>query len=839
VWVGTSVGLVRLTAEGLVRVPVGNSAPDSAPDVYALAERGDEVVWAAAGSSLYSVPAAGAAELALDASGAGVGVIKAIRRSYDADTLWLLGDAGAALVTAASPSSVVATSPLVAQDVLPTAAGAYFATADGVVAVSQAGRVFLPSVKQVGGAPARAMSREVGASPFWVGARGALAQAEGLWSTFEVEGHPCINDLIIEGDVWWIATPEGLYTVDVAGAVTLAQAGSFYALAAAEGGGVWAADASGAYIARLGQPTVSHPLPLGLNAQAVKAVELIDGELWLGGVSSLARARVDGQALGPWEVSVSGTEPYLPQGEVRAFGRAGIYVWIAVYGDHVTGQGGLARFQLNTRVFNSAVYTFQNGAIPSNLITSLYTSDSLVAVGTEGGGRVFNPNAIVESSNLYLNAGIPPAAGTNAIASLLYSDSALYALLEPSLPAQRYGSLLQVSRAPQGLPLLPGSERLYPSAELDMLTLSGEQLARARLRLQGRGPYVTLTTCGLDGAQGGVSLLPTASSVTQRVPEERLRQPSDSYALTPSLGAHLSWVQSFATGAPEAPSYALQVTDLAPLPPVNAGLADPRPPRAIDGVTRKLLSCRRYLPTSDAVVGRLVCLLEGNYLTTNVGGVWSVEENPLFDGQPLEVRSFVVDPDQPTAIRWYATSGGLMQMRATTLTSYTQASTMGGLKSDDTTAVLISSAARRVYVGLSSGLVSKNLDAAPSLPPADAWAEVSALRGVRVNDLALHAASGDVWAATSAGLARVSGLDVTRYGTSQGLPSSDVRRVRVTPAGRVYALHASGLSVYADGAWRHYGPRAGVPADATDLELGADGDVWVASPLGAARVQVP
>jgi hypothetical protein len=89
----------------------------------------------------------------------------------------------------------------------------------------------------------------------------------------------------------------------------------------------------------------------------------------------------------------------------------------------------------------------------------------------------------------------------------------------------------------------------------------------------------------------------------------------------------------------------------------------------------------------------------------------------------------------------------------------------------------------------------------------------------------------EIWLATSQGVARVRGRDVTMYGETNGLASELVRDVATARDGTVFIASRAGIGVFDGSEWRH--PRV-LRRRVNSLAIGRDGRLWMATPQGVA-----
>ncbi len=96
-----------------------------------------------------------------------------------------------------------------------------------------------------------------------------------------------------------------------------------------------------------------------------------------------------------------------------------------------------------------------------------------------------------------------------------------------------------------------------------------------------------------------------------------------------------------------------------------------------------------------------------------------------------------------------------------------------------------------------------------------------------------------IWAATGSGLVRWDTTgEFTRIGSEHGLGSGRARTIAIAPDGAVWiGSLGSGLSVWQNGTWSMWTIANGLPSsDIYDIEIAADGTVWVATGNGVVEI---
>ncbi|MBN1371440.1 MAG: hypothetical protein JW987_05830 [Anaerolineaceae bacterium] len=106
-----------------------------------------------------------------------------------------------------------------------------------------------------------------------------------------------------------------------------------------------------------------------------------------------------------------------------------------------------------------------------------------------------------------------------------------------------------------------------------------------------------------------------------------------------------------------------------------------------------------------------------------------------------------------------------------------------------------------------------------------------------VSDIAVDGK--DIWVASGyKGIAKISGGKVTTFSAAEGIPDEKANALALAPDGTLWIGASGGLISYRNGQWVSYD--ADSPAnlkDIRELEIGADGKIWVATyPWGAGRL---
>jgi signal transduction histidine kinase/DNA-binding response OmpR family regulator len=120
-----------------------------------------------------------------------------------------------------------------------------------------------------------------------------------------------------------------------------------------------------------------------------------------------------------------------------------------------------------------------------------------------------------------------------------------------------------------------------------------------------------------------------------------------------------------------------------------------------------------------------------------------------------------------------------------------------------------------------------------AVPPADFVHEIWTVQdGLPVNSInaLIQSRDGYLWAATFDGLVRFDGVRFTVYhtGNAPGLPSNRIVDLVEDGAGSLWMVtEQRHLVRFRNGAFTHFGPDRGVPADAHSLHVDRDGTVWV------------
>lgn len=835
VWIGTSTGLYHLDADGVTSLDLQSMNPS----VTALYTSDDGQTFIAAGSELFRYVADGQIENIGNLTE--YGDIKAIKPI--GEEIAVLGSLKTALLShplADQQVQVLDSFDLVADDMIQRPDGYYFATAQGVIYIDLDHRTYLPNTRQPGGTVTRSLEPSSLTDRWWVASSGVATEFSALWNGYSIANEPCIRDHRIKGSDLWVATTNGFYRISALGEKQRygdeAEQG-FYVVESSTDN-VWSAGASHLIQVLADYTTSSYLLPDGVIAP-IMAMSEIGDRLWIGGYNSVAYATLTDNTLGEWTVIEADGES-LPYGQVVGIKAQGEIIWTSVKGDQTLNEGGLARYDLNLGSFIPPPYTVGNGGINSHQIYDLDYYGDVIALASNLGARVLGFFENLAISNVNFTGGIPNEAGNTYVFSLGFTPSYLFLSLKPTAAdPQPYGSIVRLSHSVAEFPINIDSTLFYSSQDTDILTVPEADLTRTRihyLSTANGNPQISYSSCGSDTYPGLVGILDGQAGIRQRVTETKLKIPADLNVLIPSPSTHPTWAQSYRSPEGELSVY---LTDLADDYPNPYGNGDPRARRKVETLTHAIQSCQKYEVIANPGQYNVECLLEGNYFATNLNESWNVYVDPMFANTPTEVRSFVIDQDKPSTIRWYATNRGLIQRRSPTVfdEDFSIQSSPEEALITDLYAVYHSQYHGLLFVGSDQGvhfspLVDGNLSQ-------QLWTSVAELKGTKVYDLAEDPTSGALWVATAKGLFKVTLTDgavegVSYYGGAQGLPNAKISRVATSEEGDVFALHQSGLSMYRQGNWSHHGARQGTSREATQL-LVTGGYVWVGGSQGVTR----
>ena len=272
-------------------------------------------------------------------------------------------------------------------------------------------------------------------------------------------------------------------------------------------------------------------------------------------------------------------------------------------------------------------------------------------------------------------------------------------------------------------------------------------------------------------------------------------------------------------------------TPLAPEEEWPAGREPTRAYASSEELPYPIKLCRSFEQQGEETK-RLVCVLEGNYIARQVREAWSIEDAPILNDATLDIRDLVLKPDNPSNDHWIATDKGLINIRNGQAKTLSVMSTGEGLPSDDIRALTLDEQGN-LYVGTTRGLVSLNisLNLPEDLTQTD-WTEIAPeSRLLRSTIYALaRSASGALWIGLKAGAARWVADELTIYTLGATLPGAPVTSI-ATSGERVALSHPSGVSLY-NGAWSHYGARAGVYQARGQMLTDDRGVIWTLSDQG-------
>ncbi len=105
-----------------------------------------------------------------------------------------------------------------------------------------------------------------------------------------------------------------------------------------------------------------------------------------------------------------------------------------------------------------------------------------------------------------------------------------------------------------------------------------------------------------------------------------------------------------------------------------------------------------------------------------------------------------------------------------------------------------------------------------------------------VRDITVDGSS--IWVASGYnGISNINGDAVTTYDEDSGMPSERARSIAVDASGVLWVGTSSGLLKFSGGSWTLYDSDVGLFGEISEIEVAADGTLWVASyPIGTGRV---
>ena len=808
--IGTDAGLYYLTDRVAQPLPVGMI---DRPYIRAMYQTPRGEVWIVEGTDLYRYSNEGEPTLNLIGSYEELGNIKKVRSDAVTGGLWLVGDQAVAHLEGAL-YEVSLLYPWGANDLISNELGLFLATDEGMLWVDYFGRPSDPIQRQINAESAKSVIMSAHKpQDMWIGAEGGLTRANGLWSPISLPNIPCVKETYTDqlGNLW-LATPDGLYKVSTEGeASLLIPDDSMYALSKDGSPHLWIAGGAQVYSVDA-EDTVNAYTPEGLNAPFT-AIYANGQQVWVGGANGVAYAPIRDNVIGAWTFFDSSVETYLPSGVVTSIQIHNNIVWIGV-NDIETG--GVARYSIGTGAFENLVYTSQIGVIDSNEVNDISVNDTRAVIATSLGATLFNPSLINARRSVYIGEGIPAEVGSSNIWSIADVGEHVWFVIAPS-GQQPYGAMLSLDTANPETPFgVIGQERVYLGDQLDLLTSSELQSVKLSVKKDSLTSYVTqFSGCGTEISPSVIGVLTGRSAADSTLRARYLRGPGRVNKMIPIGGGAVGYMTDL--GSEEESK--IYITHLSS---DEEGQPSPDTKRVRE-LTRPLLECQSN--NEPAENERIKCIQEGGYIAQRLGNIWSEGEEQVIEGQ---VRDMILDPNNIANNLWIATDMGLIYIRNGQVISYTTASTNGALPSDSVYALAYHEETSIMYVGTASGLLS--IDMSTPLPPnpADAtWSPHPELSDLKVRSIDIDPMTGALWIATDFGVVKILEDEVSRYGTSAGLPHREISQVIIDAAGVLHISHQSGVSVYRDNQWLHYGPRHGMLGRSPQLMYDQQGDVWL------------
>jgi ligand-binding sensor domain-containing protein len=806
--IGTDVGLYYLNDRVAQSLPVGMI---DRPYIRAMYQTPLGEVWIVEGTDLYMYSNEGEPTLNLVGTYEELGNIKRIRLDHTTGGLWLIGDQGVARLEG-ELYEVSLFYPWGANDLISNELGLFLATDEGMLWVDFFGRPSDPIQHQINAESAESVIMSARRpQDMWIGAEGGLTRANGLWSPISLPNIPCVKDTYTDplGNLW-LGTPEGLYKVNIGGeASLLIPDDSMYALSREGSSQLWIAGAAQVYSVGA-EDSVNAYTPDGLNAPFT-AIYSNGQQVWVGGANGVAYAPIRGDVIGAWTLFDSSIEDYLNSGVVTTIQIHNNVVWIGV---NDIDTGGVSRYSIAAGAFENLVYTSQIGVIDSNEVNDISVNDTRVVIATSLGATLFNPTQINDRRSVYIGLGIPAEVGSNNIWSIADVGERVWLMIAPS-GQQPYGAMISLDTTDQPFGVL-GQERVYLGDQLDLLTSSELQSVKFSVKKDSLTSYVTqFSGCGTEASPSVIGVLTGRSAAESTLNARYLRGPGRVNKMIPIGGGSVGYMTDL--GSEEESK--IYITHLA-----SDEEGQPTPDtKRVRELTRPLLECQSN--NEPAENERIKCIQEGGYIAQRLGTIWSEGEEQVIEGQ---VRDMVLDPNNIANNLWVATDMGLIYIRNGQVISYTTASTNGALPSDSVYALAYNAESATMYVGTAAGLLSVNMSTPLPPNPADAtWTAHPDLNDLKIKSIDIEPTTGALWLATDFGVVKILGDEVTRYGTSSGLPHREVSQVIIDAAGALHISHQSGVSVYRDNQWLHYGPRHGMLGRSPQLMNDQQGHMWL------------
>ncbi|MBU1900170.1 hypothetical protein KKB55_20705, partial [Myxococcota bacterium] len=670
----------------------------------------------------------------------------------------------------------------------------YLITDEGVRRLDAAGRLYPTSAALLNGAARAIVGPTDEADPFWLATAGGAVALDGYFASFPAADLPqgCVRDSARFNGALWLATSAGLFrgVGDAFEATPPADLPSPDARVIRQvGEEIWVGTNAG--VARfdvtglaLGQITAADGIPNMPVSDALRTTRYT----WLSTLGGgLARQPLDPPDA-PWEIfnSASGLPNYTSD-QIRALAFDGQRLWAGTL-------AGLMIFDEETDSFLFPISEV-GARLPNNSVNDVLIFDGQVFAATDGGVALQTPEwawtAIQRVSQDVPN--IPLEAGTDFARALSEDGEYVWILLNPGR-GQDFGGLVRWS------PSAPAT--LFTAADAGLLET--QALDGAALRsLDGE---LFISYCGVDG---GLTLLDGAGVVAARVKEG-----------LPGDGAYAAMTESAGGGL----LFASEIEDQRWVFELRDGALSPLSLPA--SITALPVDCA--MPLEGA---QLWCILDGYGVARYIPnpdpqrpGTWSPFE--LSGTTPTCVAA------QSPTVAWVGTTTGITLIDGPQINRINSAMTGGGLPGDEIRQLKLSPQ-RRLYAATQAGVGIYDLDA-------NSWTALTEGIDLDVYAVAPSPTDPSFWVGTARGLFHVvAGQPPRPLTEAQGAPTVAVYDLEIDAAGQVFAATELGLLRGSpDGAFELLGFNDGLPGRrALELVLTADGDVWVRSDDGLARLR--
>ena len=829
--IASTQGLYHLTSSEVIEVTVGMF---NQPEIHFLELGVSNKVWFAIDSTVYFYDVSLAETTAtsyLDFND--LGRIRAMHMSDDETLFWLLSDTYAQLMEIDNPTPLIRIEKNM-YDAWYQNDGHYLADAEGMTWVDSNNRVYSGMSKQINQEGVQEVRRGL-TNDLWLAGKTGLIQAKELWIPQTLTETPCIRDLYQSAPhQWLLASDQGILRMNAEGVVENLYAGNMYEIRK-YGDYFWAVGETGLFKIDTNGTVSSYEIEN--FALPYSTLALFNNQIWVGNEQGVAYTSVDAGNLGEWSLLLAADQEYLYPGIVKKIYYSNNSVWIAVRArpGQAIDEGGVSQYLIDTGTFSNLVYRQNNGIIPSNYVNDFSINGTRTMIATDAGTLVFVDD-LTNREVLKTNTGLPFEVADSYVTSIVDLGDRLWLSLSSgsNLP---YGGLVTLSTQPTDYIMDAQRSILYTYDNQDAIMSSEAQGLKFRNVSQVDGAYqIGLAVCGNENSAGGISTLNDKYSLKKHIKENRLKGSGLNHLLIPSTqDPYVAYITQVEKLNGTTYTYLQDLYDLTP----DEGVDDPTPQAnvKIDEFDTTVVGCRSYrLP--NEVSKRIRCLLDSGYFVYFDNNQWYRDENAILDTN-IEVNDLLVDPNNAVNQTWFASSEGLIVVRNQQVTTYTTMNTMNGIPNDQVNSLAYNEIEQRLYIGTDSGLVSLDLGIPlPNDPSMIQWQQYPEFNTRKIYALTVQEVSGDLWAATDVSIAKLRQGNVSEYGVNDGLIGLPVRDVVVDSNGVVWSAHASGISSYDNGTWKHYGPRHGFDSSAYQLMLDQRDHIWVLSDQGVSMLPV-